>query len=64
MPRLPIPSSDVARSVRALASVLRLLDSRRAVARAALPRVARPSLPPRAQSAVDARGLVFFLAAE
>ena len=33
-----------------------------ALAQAALPRVARPSLPGKGKSAVDARGLIFFLA--
>ena len=33
-----------------------------ALSRAALPRVARPSLPTKGKSAVDARGLVFFVA--
>ena len=32
-----------------------------ALAQAALPRVARPSLPSKGKSAVDARGLVFFV---
>jgi hypothetical protein len=56
------PRQRVSRLRRRSILLAALLCLAPALARAELPRVARPSLPTKGQSAVDARGLVFFLA--